>query len=222
MVILCVNSLFVLDLSLCLFCVIVYLCMCTFPVLHLVSAVLCQDGGDGGCGHWLVRIEWRPAGWSVCLPLLIFPCTIKSRSSLLAPAHPGGPRKRAVKWLCWCGGTTPRDWLGWTSPKWPILCRVGRKTLTHSFLIGLGLGSCWTLMYPSFCGVSCILALLFPNHNLWSMVMIWLLPWVVCLCVLWCWRVVTKYLNGSVGFRCKVYHRGHPPPDTPCGSRGSK
>jgi len=24
----------------------------------------------------------------------------KSRSSLLAPAHPGGPGKRAVKWLC--------------------------------------------------------------------------------------------------------------------------
>ena len=35
----------------------------------------------------------------MCLPLLIFPCTIKSRSSLLAPAHPGGPGKRAVKRL---------------------------------------------------------------------------------------------------------------------------
>jgi len=32
----------------------------------------------------------------------LFPCTIKSRSSLLAPAHPGGPGKRAVKRL-WCG-----------------------------------------------------------------------------------------------------------------------
>jgi len=32
----------------------------------------------------------------VCLPLLISPCTIKFRSSVLAPAHPGGPRKRAV------------------------------------------------------------------------------------------------------------------------------
>jgi len=39
----------------------------------------------------------------VCVPLLIFSCTIKSRSSLLAPAHPGVPGKRAVKWL-WCGG----------------------------------------------------------------------------------------------------------------------
>jgi len=59
------------------------------------------DGGDGGRGHWLVRMEWRPAGWSLCLPLLISPGTIKSRSSLLALAHPCGPRKRAVKRLWW-------------------------------------------------------------------------------------------------------------------------
>jgi len=63
----------------------------------------CKNMGDGGGGHRLVRMELRPAGWSVCLPLLIFPCTIKSRSSLLAPAHPGGPGKRAVKRL-WYGG----------------------------------------------------------------------------------------------------------------------
>jgi len=64
-------------------------------------------GENGGGGHWLIRMEWRPAGWSVCLPLLIFPCTIKSRSSLLAPAQPGGHGKRAVKRLwcdvMWCG-----------------------------------------------------------------------------------------------------------------------
>jgi len=59
--------------------------------------------GDGGGGHWLVQMEWHPAGWSVCLPLLIFPCTIKSASSLLAPAHLGGSGNRAVKRL-WCGG----------------------------------------------------------------------------------------------------------------------
>jgi len=71
------------------------------------DAALCQItlttcyyyGEDGGGGHWLVRMEWRPARWSVCLPLLIFSCTIKSRSSHLAPAHPGGPGKRAVKRL---------------------------------------------------------------------------------------------------------------------------
>jgi len=56
-------------------------------------------------GHWLVRIEWRPSGLFVCLLLLIFPCTIKSRRSLLAPAHLGGPWKRAIKrlwWWRWC------------------------------------------------------------------------------------------------------------------------
>jgi len=48
-------------------------------------------------------MEWRPARLSVCPPLLIFPCTIKSRSSLLAPAHPGGPGKRAVeRFVCVC------------------------------------------------------------------------------------------------------------------------
>jgi len=57
---------------------------------------------DGG-GHWLVWMEWRPAGWSLCLPLLIFPRTIKSRSSLLAPPYPGGPGRSAINRL-WCGG----------------------------------------------------------------------------------------------------------------------
>jgi len=56
----------------------------------------------GGGGHWLVQTEWHPARCSVCLPLLIFPCTMKSRSSLLALAHLSGPGKRAAKWL-WCG-----------------------------------------------------------------------------------------------------------------------
>jgi len=57
--------------------------------------------GDGEGGHWLVRMEWHPAGWSVCLPLLIFSCTIKTRSSVLAPADLGGPGKKAAKWLWW-------------------------------------------------------------------------------------------------------------------------
>jgi len=48
-------------------------------------------------------MEWHPAGWLGCLPLLISPCTIKSRSSLLAPAHPGGPGKKGRKRLWWCG-----------------------------------------------------------------------------------------------------------------------
>ena len=31
--------------------------------------------------------------------------------------------------------TKPRDWLGRTSPKWPILWRVGRKSLTQSVVL---------------------------------------------------------------------------------------
>ena len=55
--------------------------------------------GDGGGGHWLVWMDWHPARWSMCLPLLILPCTIKSRSCLLVPSDPGAPGKRAVKRL---------------------------------------------------------------------------------------------------------------------------
>jgi len=71
-----------------------------------------SETGDDGGGHWLVRMECLPAGWSVCLPLFIFPCTTKSRSSLLALAHPGGHGKGAVKQL-WCGGMVWR---------WRMLC----------------------------------------------------------------------------------------------------
>ena len=76
-----------------------------YPVilaLMFISVHESHNGEDDGGGHWLVQMEWHPSRWSVCLPLLIFPCTIKSRSSLLAPAHPGGPGKRAVKRLCAC------------------------------------------------------------------------------------------------------------------------
>jgi len=51
----------------------------------------------------LVSLDGVASSRMVCVSLLIFPCTIKSRSSLLAPAHPGDPGKRAVKRL-WCGG----------------------------------------------------------------------------------------------------------------------
>jgi len=48
-------------------------------------------------------MEWHlPRLW-VCMPLVILCSTIKSRSSLLASAHPDGPGKRAVRRL-WCGG----------------------------------------------------------------------------------------------------------------------
>jgi len=79
--------------------------------------------GDGGGGHWLVLMEWRPAGWSVCLPLLIFPCTTKSRS-FLAPAHLGGPGKRAVNRLLSCGENVAT-----------LRCELYGTFLTHSGLV---------------------------------------------------------------------------------------
>ena len=89
--------------------------------------------GDGGGGHWLVQMEWHPAGLSVYLPLLIFPCTIKSRSSLLAPAHARGPRKKAVK----------RLWL------WSEMCcmwlagNIGRKNDAKIRHLGTIVQLCW-------------------------------------------------------------------------------
>jgi len=63
----------------------------------------------GGWWRWaLVSPDGVAAGWSVSLPLLVTPCTIKSSSSLLAPAHPGGPGKRAIKRL-WCGDTARKN-----------------------------------------------------------------------------------------------------------------
>jgi len=61
----------------------------------------------GGWWRWaLVSLDGvvpiRMVGVSAFV--LMFPCTIKSRSSLLAPAHPGGPGKRAIKRLCVGGG----------------------------------------------------------------------------------------------------------------------
>jgi len=51
---------------------------------------------------WLVQMEWHSPRLLVCLPLVLLPSTIKTgRSYLLALAHPGGPRERAVKWWWW-------------------------------------------------------------------------------------------------------------------------
>jgi len=38
-------------------------------LLRFQTSVSNRDMGDGGGGHWLVRMEWRPPGRSVCLPL---------------------------------------------------------------------------------------------------------------------------------------------------------
>jgi len=67
----------------------------------------------------------RMVGMSVSVSL---PCTIKSRSSFLAPAHLGGPGKRDIKWL-WCGGCD--QMAGW------INMPLGRE---------VGLGPCYVVL----------------------------------------------------------------------------
>ena len=53
----------------------------------------------GGWCRWaLVSLDGVALSQMVSVSASVnLPCTIKSRSSLLAPAHPGGPGKRAVK-----------------------------------------------------------------------------------------------------------------------------
>jgi len=113
----------------------------------------CKKWRDSGGRHWLVRMEWCPAGWSVYLPRLIFPCIIKSRSSLLAPAHPGGPGKRAVKRLWWWNGLTNLTcgvcgfiaidcWTWWTAvvtSNYATSCHLLTLKLLLHKLMGLGL-----------------------------------------------------------------------------------
>ena len=65
-------------------------------------------------------MEWRrPAGRSVSLPLLTFPCTIKSRSSLLALAHLGGPGERAIKRLWYTLFRVATIEIGWNKFRQP-------------------------------------------------------------------------------------------------------
>ena len=100
-----------------LFAVVVLSLVYAFSALTLLIGwqeghPACKKWRDCGGGYRLVRMEWRPVGWSVSQPLLIFPCTIKSRSSLLVPAHP------VVKRL-WCVvvlglvSSVPRREIGW-------------------------------------------------------------------------------------------------------------
>ena len=59
-------------------------------------------GEDGGGGHRLVQMEWRPAEWSVYLPLLIFRKVQKFSSGT---GSPGWSRKKGCKtvvvWWWW-------------------------------------------------------------------------------------------------------------------------
>jgi len=59
----------------------------------------------GGWWKWaLVSPDGVAPSWMVSLSASINLPLHQSRSSLLAPAHPGGPGKRAIKGLWWYSG----------------------------------------------------------------------------------------------------------------------
>jgi len=56
----------------------------------------CKKWGDGGDGQWLVRMEWRPAGLSVCLPVnLLLHHKVQKFSS--GTGSPGWSQKKGRK-----------------------------------------------------------------------------------------------------------------------------
>jgi len=57
--------------------------------------------GDGGSGHWLVQMEWCPAGLSLSASANL-PLDHKVQKFSSGTGSPGGPEKRAEKWLCVC------------------------------------------------------------------------------------------------------------------------
>ena len=58
----------------------------------------CKKWGYGGDGHCIVWMEWRPARWSVCLPLLVFPCRHhKVQKFSSGTGSPGWSRKKGRK-----------------------------------------------------------------------------------------------------------------------------
>ena len=130
--------------------------------------------GDGGGGHCLVQMEWRPDGWSVCLPLLISSCTIKSGNSFLEPPHPGCPGKRAKNGCGVCDGGV-RYWCGYLSAascKWfaygqadatatPFCCRLTQVVLEKRPLNGCSSSSSSLLKF----------AVMRLAHN-WSLVIV--------------------------------------------------
>jgi len=76
----------------------------------------------GGWRRWaLVSPDGvAPSRMVVVSPSVNFPLHLKVQkfsSSLLAPAHPGGPGKRAIKWL-WCGVVYNYWAVAVITPKW--------------------------------------------------------------------------------------------------------
>jgi len=56
----------------------------------------CKKYGDGGGGHWLVRMEWRPAGWSVSASVNL-PLRHKVQKFSSSTGSPGWSGKKGRK-----------------------------------------------------------------------------------------------------------------------------
>jgi len=159
-------------------------------------------------------MEWRPAGWSVCQPLLISPCTVKSRSSLLAPAHPGGPGKRAVSskrccavfsecrlipsllavFVCrWRSQTWPLNWVATPNSRTCGLVRDRSVVFCAVFtssrhLFRLNLGSAYTFVAAHMASRLCIAL----QPVLWPFD----LQIVLWIAVIWQWFIKASLLPG--------------------------
>ena len=55
-----------------------------------------KNGEDGGGGHWLVRMEWRPPGWSVSASVNL-PLHHKVQKFSSGTGSPGWSRKKGHK-----------------------------------------------------------------------------------------------------------------------------
>jgi len=62
----------------------------------------CKKWGDGGGGHWLVWMEWRPVGWSVSASVnLLLHHKVQKFSS--GTGSRVWSRKQGRKMVVWCG-----------------------------------------------------------------------------------------------------------------------
>jgi len=91
--------------------------LCIVQCTHIWTDVTVVDWLDLAflwlyCVLWFVCVRFSFFGIILCYGLFVYACFCCVRFSFFS--------------------TVPRDWLGRTSPKWPILCGVGRKTLTQS------------------------------------------------------------------------------------------
>jgi len=62
----------------------------------------CKKWGDGGGEHWLVRMEQRPAGWSVCLRFVNLPLPHKVQKLSSGIGSPGWSQKKGCKTVVVC------------------------------------------------------------------------------------------------------------------------